>query len=170
MKDYEITLCGKIFKGNREIKQSTMTRGYLSVSLWDNGKPKTYYVHRLVALTWIPNHNDKPYVNHKNGNKKDNKVSNLEWCTRKYNVGYGTVKERQSINKRGQSNSWLNKPVLQYSLDGKFIAEYNSTTQAAKELSQTLNKDWEKIKKAINNQLRIYPNGKSYGYKWRYKL
>lgn len=80
------------------------------------------------------------------------------------------VKERQSINKRGQSNSWLNKPVLQYSLDGKFIAEYNSTTQAAKELSQTLNKDWEKIKKAINNQLRIYPNGKSYGYKWRYKL
>jgi hypothetical protein len=53
---------------------------------------------------------------------------------------------------------------------GNFIAEYNSTTQAAKELSQTLNKDWEKIKKAINNQLRIYPNGKSYGYKWRYKL
>lgn len=72
-------------------------------------------------------------------------MSNLEWCTRKYNVGYGTVKERQSVNKRGQSN-----------------------TQA--ELSQTLNKDWEKIKKAINNQLRIYPNGKSYGYKWRYKL
>ena len=46
---------------------------------------------------------------------------------------------------------------------------YDSTTQAAKVLSQTLNKDWEKIKKAINNQLRKYPDGKSCGYKWRYK-
>ena len=140
--------------------------GYLIASL----DKEQLLVHRLVALHFLPNPYQYPHVNHIDGNKENNHVSNLEWCTRKYNVGYGTVKERQSINKRGQSNSWLNKPVLQYSLDGKFIAEYNSTTQAAKELSQTLNKDWEKIKKAINNQLRIYPNGKSYGYKWRYKL
>ena len=58
---------------------------------------------------------------------------------------------------------------MQYSLNGEFIAEYDSTTQAAKVLSQTLNKDWEKIKKAINNQLRKYPNGKSCGFNWRYK-
>ena len=100
MKDYEITLCGKIFKGNREIKQSTMTRGYLSVSLWDNGKPKTYYVHRLVALTWIPNHNDKPYVNHKNGNKKDNKVSNLEWCTPQENSQHSVIVLRKEMGER----------------------------------------------------------------------
>lgn len=119
--------------------------GYELVNLKSsNHIAKWHSVHRLVAIHFIPNPNDYKEINHKD--------------------------ERQSINKRGQSNSWLNKPVLQYSLGGKFIAEYNSTTQAAKELSQTLNKDWEKIKKAINNQLRIYPNGKSYGYKWRYKL
>lgn len=156
---------------DRVLKPMINDDGYELVNLKSsNHIAKWHSVHRLVAIHFIPNPNDYKEINHKDEIKNNNTVSNLEWCTRKYNVGYGTVKERQSINKRGQSNSWLNKPVLQYSLDGKFIAEYNSTTQAAKELSQTLNKDWEKIKKAINNQLRIYPNGKSYGYKWRYKL
>lgn len=115
------------------------------------------------------NPNNYGEINHKDEVKSNNIVSNLEWCTRKYNVGYGTVRERQPNNKKGQSNDWLNKPIMQYSLNGEFIAEYDSTTQAAKVLSQTLNKDWEKIKKAINNQLRKYPDGKSCGYKWRYK-
>lgn len=86
----------------------------------------------------------------------------MEWCTREYNVSYGTVVERQS-------NTWLNKPILQYSLEGEFIAEFDSTTQAAQFLAPVLGKDIEKIKKAINNQLRKYPNGKSCGFNWRYK-
>ena len=84
-------------------------------------------------MCFIPNPNNYEEVNHKDEVKSNNVVSNLEWCTRRYNVGYDSI------------------------------------TQAAKVLSQTLNKDWEKIKKAINNQLRKYPDGKSCGYKWRYK-
>lgn len=152
------------------LKPSLNKDGYELVNLKDsNHIAKWFTVHRLVAMCFIPNPNNYGEVNHKDEVKNNNVVSNLEWCTRRYNVGYGTVRERQSNNKKGQSNDWLNKPIIQYSLNGEFIAEYDSTTQAAKVLSQTLNKDWEKIKKAINNQLRKYPNGKSCGYKWRYK-
>lgn len=54
--------------------------GYLQVSLWNNGKGKSFPVHRLVALNFLPVVNDKYYVNHKNGIKTDNRVENLEWC------------------------------------------------------------------------------------------
>lgn len=145
--------------------------GYHLVNLKDiNHVAKWFTVHRLVALHFIPNPNDYKEINHKDEVKSNNIVTNLEWCTREYNVSYGTVIERQSNNKKGQSNEWLNKPILQYSLEGEFITEFDSTTQAAQFLAPVLGKDIEKIKKAINNQLRKYPNGKSCGFNWRYKL
>lgn len=145
--------------------------GYCLVNLKDtNHVAKWYSVHRIVAKHFIPNPDNLPVINHKDESKDNNCVENLEWCTTQYNNSYGTVVERQSNNKKGQENYWLNKPILQYSLEGEFIAEFDSTTQAAKFLAPVLGKDMEKIKKAINNQLRIYPNGKSCGYKWRYKL
>ena len=145
--------------------------GYHLVNLKDtNHIAKWFTVHRLVALHFIPNPDDYKEINHKDETKGNNIVTNLEWCTRDYNVSYGTVRERQSNNKKGQENYWLNKPILQYSLEGEFIAEFDSTTQVAKFLAPVLGKDMEKIKKAINNQLRKYPDGKSCGYKWRYKL
>ena len=55
--------------------------GYLQVTLWNNGKRKSFPVHRLVALNFLPIVNDKHYVNHKNGIKTDNSVENLEWCS-----------------------------------------------------------------------------------------
>lgn len=113
---------------------------------------------------------ERHFINHKDEDKSNNYMDNLEWCTTQYNNSYGTVVERQSNNKKGQSNEWLNKPILQYSLEGEFIAEFDSTTQAAQFLAPALRKDIEKIKKAINNQLRKYPNGKSCGFNWKYKL
>ena len=156
---------------DRILKPMINKDGYHLVNLKDiNHVAKWFTVHRLVALHFISNPNDYKEINHKDEIKGNNIVTNLEWCTREYNVSYGTVVERQSNNKEGQSNTWLNKPILQYSLEGEFIAEFDSTTQAAQSLAPVLGKDIEKIKKAINNQLRIYPNGKSCGFNWRYKL
>lgn len=156
---------------DRILKPMINKDGYHLVNLKDiNHVAKWFTVHRLVALHFIPNPDNYKEINHKDEIKGNNIVTNLEWCTREYNVSYGTVIERQSNNKKGQSNEWLNKPILQYSLEGEFIAEFDSTTQAAQFLAPVLGKDMEKIKKAINNQLRKYPNGKSCGFNWRYKL
>lgn len=78
--------------GNYKIRPlSTAGRGYLYVGLSSNGVAKSYCVHRLVAMTFISNPNNYPQVNHKDENKKNNHVSNLEWCTAKYNLDYSGV-------------------------------------------------------------------------------
>lgn len=65
-------------------------KGYPIVKLYYDGREKTYPVHRLVALAFIPNTNGLPMVNHKNEVKSDNRVDNLEWCDSKYNRNYGS--------------------------------------------------------------------------------
>lgn len=67
------------------IKGKIDANGYVRVSLTKNGQTKNYLVHRLVAKQFIPNPDNLPQVNHKNGNKCDNTVGNLEWCTAKEN-------------------------------------------------------------------------------------
>ena len=69
-------------------------KGRITVQFKKDGKQRTFYVHRLVALTWIPNPDNLPQVNHKNENSLDNRVDNLEWCDAKYNANYGTRNER----------------------------------------------------------------------------
>ena len=65
-------------------------RGYLYVNLCKEGKSKRFHVHRLVAIHFISNSNTYPQVNHKDENPSNNRVDNLEWCTTKYNINYGT--------------------------------------------------------------------------------
>ena len=76
--------------------------GYLLVNLYKNSKKKPYYIHRLVALHFIDNSNNYKEINHKDENKTNNKVSNLEWCTRKYNNKYGTHNKRVSESNKGK--------------------------------------------------------------------
>jgi hypothetical protein len=83
--------------------------GYLFVALSKNGIKKQYKVHRLVASAFIPNHNNLPYVNHKDECKTNNACSNLEWCDAKYNINYGTAIERR-VQK--QKNNNRSKSVL----------------------------------------------------------
>ena len=68
------------------LKYRISDRGYNSAMLYKDGKQKTYKVHRLVAFAFIENKHNKPYINHKDGNKLNNNILNLEWCTHKENV------------------------------------------------------------------------------------
>jgi hypothetical protein len=69
----------------RKLNRNTLKSGYQQYILQKKGNVKAHLVHRLVAISFIPNPHNKPYVNHKDGDKSNNKVSNLEWCTQSEN-------------------------------------------------------------------------------------
>lgn len=86
---YEVSNYGNVrnVTSGHVLLQTNTTTGYRKVELYKNGR-KNLRVHRLVASAFINNTYGKPYINHKNGNKTDNRVENLEWCTQKENVNH----------------------------------------------------------------------------------
>lgn len=84
---YYIASNGKIYnKRGKELKPSSNSKGYKFVSFSRNGKTKNEMLHRVLAKCFIPNPNNYPQINHKDGNKTNNSLSNLEWCTPSQNV------------------------------------------------------------------------------------
>ena len=123
---YFISNEGKVYcnlgKGNRdksktvemyEIKPRYTKNGYARVYIRDiiTNKRKDYYIHRLVAIHFIPNPQNKKYVNHKNCNRKDNRVENLEWVTAKENTEYTFSQNHIFRNNLGQFESNFNYMV-----------------------------------------------------------
>lgn len=88
-----------------ELSQSTHSAGYKTVGLTRNGKTENAYVHRLVAEAYIPNPQNLPFINHKDEDKANNFVTNLEWCTVQYNNTYGDKNERQANAIRGRKHT-----------------------------------------------------------------
>ena len=95
---------GKLLK--TRVNNST---GYVIVDIRSYGQRKTFSIHRLVAMAFIPNEDGFPQVNHKDENKQNNHVDNLEWCTSKYNVNYGSHNERMRETKRLNSRAYTDK-------------------------------------------------------------
>lgn len=105
--NYMVSNLGNIYskRSKRLLKLSLKKSGYLYVGLSDIHKKISHVrVHRLVATAFIPNPDVLPVVNHKDEDKTNNRVDNLEWCTAKYNANYGTrnmkLKNRRSISVR----------------------------------------------------------------------
>ena len=115
-------LQGKGCKQERILKPGKNRGGYLRVKFWKDGKGINYKVHRLVAQAFIPNPQDLPEINHKDENKENNCVENLEWITHKENINHGTRNERMVKTK--------SKPVIGISLDSKSYLYFNSAKDA----------------------------------------
>lgn len=102
---YVVSNYGRVknVRTNHYLVQHNNGRGYLQVNLWKFNKGRREYVHRLVAMAFIPNPENKPTVNHKDEDKQNNYVENLEWMTYKENNNYGshTVKAIETCKKNG---------------------------------------------------------------------
>lgn len=97
---YQVSNYGDVLSlyNNITLRQRRNYKNYLFVKLYKNSVSKQFAVHRLVAQAFIPNPNNLPQVNHKNEIKDDNRPVNLEWCDAKYNINYGTARERGQKN------------------------------------------------------------------------
>lgn len=100
-----MTDSGELFskRTNKFLKQHLSTSGYLTVATKVEGKDICFRVHRLVAEAFIPNPYNKPEVNHIDGNKTNNYVTNLEWCTSKENIAHA-VDSGLLVGRRGVDN------------------------------------------------------------------
>lgn len=101
---------------------------HLKIGLYKDKKRKHYYVHKLVAKAFLPNPNSYTEVNHKDENPLNNNVENLEWCTHRYNMTYGTCQERSRITHLERTPS-----ILMYNKEGVLKATFNSVVDAEKE-------------------------------------
>lgn len=112
--EYQISNFGRLksIKSNMIMKPMVATNGYLIACLWKNGKQRKFGIHRLVAAAFIPNPNNYKEVNHKDEDKTNNNANNLEWCSHKYNMSFGNVREKISNACKGKTHSEETKEKL----------------------------------------------------------
>lgn len=159
---YYITVDGRVWTNSRKngierFMKSHMTKdGYISIGLKENGKQKQFRVHRLVAQAFIPNPENKPYINHIDGDRTNNNISNLEWCTQKENVRHSinvlkhwsqSEKQSEASRKTGKMNRKLDFETAE-----KIRKEYRCGGISSIKLSQKYNLSKPCILRIIHNK------------------
>lgn len=156
---YQVSNLGKIkrlrfINGKTNIKrerikvQKLRKDGYLEVALYKDGKGKSIQVHRLVAQAFVPNPENKPQVNHIDGNKQNNNIENLEWVSISENALHSARQLRKNV-----------KEIEQYDLEGRYLATYSSITIAG---------EINGIRESSIANVLTGRRNKTYGYKWKY--
>lgn len=166
---YEISNLGrvKVLSKYRGLNYSTFTperikkpsdngRGYKITSLCKNSCKRTFYIHRLVALYFIPNPLRLKEVNHIDGNKENCQADNLEWCSRMQNESHAWA---TGLKKQVGVNHFASKPVMQLDLQGNEIKRWDNASLVQKALGFASGH----ISKCCNGQLNT-----AYGHKWRF--
>jgi len=125
---YLISNLGRVYSNKtKKVLNDVSCRGYRYITLYTHKGQKTYSIHRLVAMAFIPSIKNKKLVNHINENKADNRVSNLEWCTQKENMNHGTMPIKRRSNADKMPVARLNPTTNQV------IKEYESTKDASRD-------------------------------------
>lgn len=157
---YQISNLGRVKSLNynhtgkeKILKSNKRADGYLQVDLHNQGNKKTHRVHRLVAMAFIENPNNYEEINHRDEDKANNCVSNLEWCDRKHNCNFGTRNERSATNRINHPKR--SKQVL--------CVETGKIYPSTKEVQRHLGFSQGNISSACNGRLK-----QAYGYTWKY--
>lgn len=173
--DYQVSNFGNVRSLGNDRKRKTKILkpikrkdGYLFVRLSKNGKTKNLTIHRLVSQAFIPNLLNLPQVNHRDENKLNNHVENLEYCDCKYNINYGTRNERAAAtrneraaatNKIIQTNGKLSKIVLQLTKTGELVRKWPSIAECGRN-----GFDNSAVAKCCRGERKSHK-----GFRWRYK-
>lgn len=148
--NYEISDLGNVKNVTTgKIRKNQIDKdGYLWVSLYKNNKPFNAKIHRLIALAFIPNPDNKPTVNHKDGNKKNNDISNLEWSTssenNKHAYDIGLKIPHKMLGEKHPNSKLSEKDIL------KIREMYSYGIYSYRDLGKIFNIDYTMIGKIIN--------------------
>lgn len=166
---YEICSNGCIRRkrrGDTNLLKPVKGKHYMYVSLCKNNHKSTKAVHRLMAETFLENPNNLRYVNHKDENKLNNSLDNLEWCNAKYNTNYGSCIERRANSHRGKKHKTsehvkCRKVTQQFDSNMNLIKEFNSLTEASRNTGIAA----QNISASCLGKIK-----ESGGFIWRYKV
>lgn len=139
--NYMVSNMGNVknIKTGKMLKPTISTTGYLQIHLWKNNHEKNFKLHRLIALSFIPNPENKPCIDHINTNKMDNRVCNLRWVTHKENNNNPNTIEKHSgtkccmYGKLGKNNN-KSIPILQFTKNGELVKKWDSIMDIEREL------------------------------------